>query len=70
MAVRFAENMTLGHTDMDEDDIRRMRVHYDDDQIVEIACVVGLFSYLNRFAETMGVWPTRPGEGGPDDDGA
>ena len=62
--------MTLGHTDMDEDDITRMRQHYNDDQIVEIACTVGLFNYLNRFAETMGVWPTSPGEGGPDDDGA
>ena len=68
--MRFAENMTLGHTEMDEGDITRMRQHYNDDQIVEIASVVGLFNYLNRFAETMGVWPTRPGEGGPDDDEA
>jgi len=65
--VRFAENMTLKHTAMGEEEIQRMRRHFDDDQIVEIASVVGLFNYLNRFAETMGVWPTRPGEGGPDD---
>jgi len=32
---------------------------------VELACVIGLFNYLNRFAEAMGLWPTRPGEGGP-----
>jgi hypothetical protein len=29
--------------------------------------VIGLFTYLNRFAEAMGLWPTLPGEGGPDD---
>jgi alkylhydroperoxidase family enzyme len=62
--------MTLDHAAMGEDDIQRMRRHFDDDQIVEIASVIGLFNYLNRFAETMGVWPTRPGEGGPADDGA
>jgi len=62
--------MTLGHTAMGEDDINRLRKFYSEDQIVEIACVIGLFNYLNRFAETMGLWPTRPGEGGPDDDEA
>ena len=41
--------------------------HYGEAQIVELACVVGLFNYLNRFAEALGMWPTRPGEGGPDE---
>ncbi len=52
---------------MGEDDINRMRQHFNDDQIVEITSVVGLFNYLNRFAVTVGLLPTRPGEGGPDD---
>ena len=46
---------------------RLLRQHYEESQIVELACVVGLFNYLNRFAEAFGMWPTRPGEGGPDE---
>ena len=66
-ALRFAERMTLDASALDEDDVDRLRAHWTDEQVVEIACVVGLFNYLNRFAEAMGLWPTREGEGGPDD---
>jgi alkylhydroperoxidase family enzyme len=61
--------MTVNHLAMNEANVERLREYFDDDQIVEIACVVGLFNYMNRFAETLGLWPTRPGEGGPDDPG-
>ena len=66
-ALRFAESMTREAASIDEPQIERLRAYYEDDQIVEIACVVGLFNYLNRFAEAMGLWPTRDGEGGPED---
>lgn len=66
-ALRFAERMTRDAHAMDAADVDRLREHFSDDQIVEIACVIGLFNYLNRFAEAMGLWPTRPGEGGPED---
>ena len=68
-ALRFAETMTTNHSSMTEENVRGLRAHYDDDQIVEIASVVGMFNYLNRFAETLGLWPTGAGEGGPDDEG-
>lgn len=64
-ALRFAEKMTIDAASIRESDVDALRQHYDDDQIVELACVVGLFNSLNRFAEAMGLWPTRPGEGGP-----
>jgi alkylhydroperoxidase family enzyme len=67
-ALRFAERMTLQARQMDESHVDALRAHFDEPQIVELACVVGLFNYLNRFAEALGMWPTRPGEGGPDDD--
>ena len=66
-ALRFAERMTRDARAMDESDVASLREHFDDDQIVEIACVIGMFNYLNRFAEAMGLWPTKPGEGGPED---
>lgn len=66
-ALRFAESMTRDAGGVGEAGIDRLRAHYDEAQIVELACVIGLFNYLNRFAEALGMWPTRPGEGGPDD---
>jgi alkylhydroperoxidase family enzyme len=66
-ALRFAEEMTTRAGAGGEEPIQRLRAHFDEDQIVELACVIGLFNYLNRFAEALGMWPTRPGEGGPDE---
>ena len=66
-ALHFAERMTREAAAMDQDDVDTLREHFSDDQIVEMACVVGMFNYLNRFAEAMGLWPTKPGEGGPED---
>lgn len=66
-ALRFAGAMTLSPSEVGEAGVDRLRAHYDEAQIVELACVVGLFNYLNRFAEALGMWPTRPGEGGPAD---
>ena len=66
-ALRFAEAMTRDAGAVGEAGISRLRAHYTEEQIVELACVVGLFNYLNRFAEALGMWPTRPGEGGPDE---
>ena len=66
-ALTFAERMTREAAAMGQDDVDVLREHFTDDQIVEMACVIGMFNYLNRFAEAMGLWPTKPGEGGPDD---
>lgn len=67
VALRFAEDMTRNASALGQRDVDVLRKHFDDDQIVEMACVIGMFNYLNRFAEAMGLWPTQPGEGGPDD---
>ena len=66
-ALRFAERMTTEAGAIDGADIDALRQHYDEPQIVELACVIGLFNYLNRFAEALGMWPTRSGEGGPEE---
>lgn len=36
---------------------------FDEGEIVEIAAVVGLFNYFNRFNEALKMEPTQPGEG-------
>lgn len=65
-AVRFAEKMTIAHATIDDGDVARLRAHWRDDQVVELLSVIGLFNYLNRFAEALALDPTRPGEGGPE----
>ena len=41
----------------------RLKAHYDEGQIVELAMVVGIFNYFNRFNNALKMEPTRPGEG-------
>lgn len=69
-ALRFAETMSRAPATGGEEAVARLREHFSEEQIVELACVIGIFNYLNRFAEALGMWPTRPGEGGPDEAGA
>lgn len=66
-ALRFAAQMTTDAGGIGAPGIDTLRQYYDEQQIVELCCVIGLFNYLNRFAEALGMWPTRPGEGGPDE---
>jgi alkylhydroperoxidase family enzyme len=66
-AVRFAEKMTTNHRALERSDMDGLRTHFSPEQIVELVCVVGAFNYLNRFSIASGLWPTRPGEGGPED---
>ena len=40
-----------------------LRRHFDEGEVVEIACVVGLFAYFNRFNDALRTEPTGPGEG-------
>lgn len=41
----------------------RVREHYSEGEIVEIAAMAGIFNYLNRMSQTFQVEPTQPGEG-------
>ena len=36
-----------------------LRKHYDDGQIVEIICTIGLFNYFNRVNNALQVEPNR-----------
>ena len=54
-ALLFTDAMTGGPGQVPEplyDDLRR---HFSEPQIVEIACVVGLFNYFNRFNNALHV---------------
>jgi alkylhydroperoxidase family enzyme len=52
-ALRFTELMTLDPHGVTEDFLEELRTNYSEGEIVEIAAVVGLYNYFNRFAEAL-----------------
>ncbi len=62
LALRLAEAMTLGAQAMSDDLYAGLRRHFDEGQIVELAAVIGLFNYFNRFNNALEMAPTQPGE--------
>lgn len=53
VALRLADAMTEGPGDVGEDLFAEVRRHWSEPQIVEIACVIGLFNYFNRFNNAL-----------------
>ena len=45
--------MTLDPHGVTEDFLEELRTNYSEGEIVEIAAVVGLYNYFNRFAEAL-----------------
>jgi uncharacterized peroxidase-related enzyme len=62
-ALRFGLQMTRDSNGVPETALPALREHFDEGEIVELASVVGLFAYFNRFNNALGLEPTKPGEG-------
>jgi len=62
-ALRFGLAMTRDANRVSDTVFEELRRHFDEGEIVEIACVVGLFAYFNRFNEALQMEPTKRGEG-------
>ena len=60
-ALTLAERMTTDARGVDEEVWAALREHFDDGQIVELAAVIGLFNYFNRFNDALRVAITPPG---------
>jgi len=58
VALRFAERMTTDAHNVDDELWAELRRHFDEGEIVELASVVGLFNYFNRFNEALQMEPT------------
>lgn len=52
--------MTLRSEAVPEAVHRELRRHWSEDEVVEIAAVVGVFNYFNRFNNALEVPPTEP----------
>lgn len=57
IAMEYAIASTKHAYNIDPEVIKRMKRHYTDAQIVEISSVVGLFNFINRFNDSLGVLP-------------
>ena len=55
--------MTRNARSISDEVFAELRRHFDEGEVVEIACVVGLFAYFNRFNDALQTEPTEPGEG-------
>jgi len=54
-ALLFADAMTEGPGHVADPVFEELRRHFNEPQVVEIACVVGLFNYFNRFNNALHV---------------
>ena len=57
-ALRFAERMTTDPHHVDDALWQELRRHFDEGEVVELASVVGLFNYFNRFNDALQMEPT------------
>ena len=57
--MRFAVRMTLDSNNVDETLWAELRAHFDEGQIVELASVIGLFNYFNKFNNALRMEPTK-----------
>jgi alkylhydroperoxidase family enzyme len=59
VALRFAEIMTTSARDVDEGLWDELQAHFDDGELVELATVIGLFNFFNRYADALQILPTE-----------
>lgn len=59
VALRFAEIMTTGAREVDETLWDELQLHFDDGEIIELAAVIGLFNFFNRFADALQILPSQ-----------
>lgn len=59
-ALAFAERMTTDAHGVDEEVWATLCAYFDEGQIIELAAVIGLFNYFNRFNDALRVDVTPP----------
>ena len=63
-AIRLAETVTREANSLSDEQFAELKSFYNDGEIVELLCSIGLFNYFNRFNNALSMEPTEPGEGG------
>lgn len=57
IAIEFAKEATKEAYKIPVEVIESSKKHFSDEELVELAAVVGLFNYINRFNDSLGVLP-------------
>jgi uncharacterized peroxidase-related enzyme len=56
-AVKYAEAVTKNAVEVPDKIYEELKKHYKEAQIVELSSAIGLFNYINRFNDALGVVP-------------
>lgn len=59
VALHFAEIMTTSAREVDEELWDALQAYFDDGEIVELATVIGLFNFFNRYADALQILPPK-----------
>ena len=59
VALEFAEALTRDSNHVGDELFARLRQHFDEGEVVEIAAVAGIFNYFNRFNNALQMERTR-----------
>ncbi|HJT56638.1 MAG TPA: hypothetical protein VJ761_09085 [Ktedonobacteraceae bacterium] len=62
VALHFAEIMTTSAREVDEELWDALQAYFDDGEIVELATVIGLFNFFNRYADALQILPPKNGD--------
>ena len=57
VALEYAKLSTEHAYNIDPEVMKRVKKHFTDEEIVELTSVVGLFNFINRFNDSLGVLP-------------
>jgi uncharacterized peroxidase-related enzyme len=57
VALDFARAVTEKAYEMDPAVVAAAKAHFNDEELVELTAVIGLFNYINRFNDALGVFP-------------
>ncbi len=57
--LRLAERVTQDALHVDDKLWNEVREHFDEGEVVELLCAIGLFNYFNRFNDALAMEPTR-----------
>lgn len=58
-ALHFADIMTTSARDVDETLWDQLQAQFNDGELVELASVIGLFNFLNRYADAFAILPPQ-----------
>lgn len=57
LAIAFAKDVTDKAYELDAELMEKVKAEFSDEELVELTAVIGLFNYINRFNDALGVIP-------------